>query len=359
NEHDAVAREVLAVRNEVGILDYSPLGKIDIRGADAAAFLNKFYVNNVASLKVGRTRYGLMLDEHGSIMDDGVFARLADDHFMVTTTSGGAVARARWFDEWRQCEWPDMDVIVTPLTTGWGTISLQGPNARALLNELTTDIDLSKDAFPHMAVRVGIIEGAPTRILRASFTGELGFEVNVPLSYVAALWQRLVDVGEKHGLTPFGVEALMVMRTEKGFIHVGVETDSSNIPDDVGFGMVARNKTADFIGKRSLFRPDALRDDREGLVGLKSLSDKPLPSALPMGGIILAEGFDTAPAPIEGRVTSSYFSPTLGKPVALGLIKGGNARLGEVVKIYDASGISEAEVVNPCFYDKEGGRLNV
>ncbi|PCI52801.1 MAG: sarcosine oxidase subunit alpha [Alphaproteobacteria bacterium] len=355
SEHDAVMREVLAVRSSVGILDYSSLGKIDVRGPDAAEFLNRFYVNNVKTLKVGRARYGLMLNEHGTIMDDGVFARLADDHFWVTTTSGGAAHFVGWLEEWRQCEWPDMDVIITSLTTGWGTISLQGSKARALLLRLETDIDLSKEGFPHMAVRTGTIEGVPTRILRTSFTGELGFEVNVPVSYMTALWQRLMAVGTDLDITPFGIEALMVMRTEKGFIHVGVDTDSSSIPDDVGFGPVARKKTDDYVGKRSLFRPDAIRDDREGLVGLKVMGDKPLR----MGSIILASGYETAPAPMQGRVTSSYMSPTIGSPVALGVIKGGGRRLGEIVKIYDVDGTTQAEIVAPCFYDQKGERLHV
>lgn len=355
SEHNAVTREVQAVRSGVGIMDYSPLGKIDVRGPDAAEFLNRFYVNNVKTLKVGRARYGLMLNEHGTIMDDGVFARLSEDHFWVTTTSGGAARFVQWLEEWRQCEWPDMDVVITSLTTGWGTISLQGPKARHLLSRLETDIDLSKEAFPHMAVRTGSMEGVPTRILRTSFTGELGFEVNVPLSYVRALWERMMDQGAEFDITPFGIEALMIMRTEKGFIHVGVDTDSSSIPDDVGFGPVARKKKDDYVGKRSLFRPDALRDDREGIVGLKAVGNKPLR----MGSIILKTGYASAPAPMEGRVTSSYMSPTLGHPVALGVIKGGAKRLGEVVKIYDANGIAQAEIVAPCFYDTKGERLHV
>jgi len=354
-EQDAIAREVNAVRSKVGILDYSPLGKIDVRGPDAAEFLNRFYVNNVKTLKVGRARYGLMLDEHGTIMDDGVFSRLADDHFWVTTTSGGAAAFVLWLEEWRQCEWPDMDVVVTSLTTGWGTISLQGPKVRDLLIRLSTNIDLSKDAFPHMAVQTGTIEGVPTRILRTSFTGEVGFEVNIPVSYTMALWEKLIDLGADLGVTPFGLESLMVMRTEKGYIHVGVDTDSSSIPDDVGFGGVARKKADDYVGKRSLFRPDAVRDDREGLVGLKAISGTPLK----MGSVILAPGHNTAPAPMEGRVTSSYISPTVQHPVALGVIKGGMKRLGDVVKTYDLDGVQEAEVVEPCFYDKKGEQLHV
>lgn len=354
-EHDAVTREVMAVRHAVGILDYSPLGKIDVRGPDAAEFLNRFYVNNVKTLKVGRARYGLMLNEHGTIMDDGVFARLAEDHYWVTTTSGGAAHFAGWLEEWRQCEWPDMDVVITSLTTGWGTISLQGPRARDLLLRLETDIDLSKEAFPHMAVRTGKIEGVSARILRTSFTGELGFEVNIPLSYTEALWEKLMAVGHDLGITPFGIEALMVMRTEKGFIHVGVDTDSSSIPDDVGFGPVARNKKDDYVGNRSLYRPDAIRGDREVVVGLKAVGDNPLR----MGSIILEAGHTSAPAPMEGRVTSSYMSPTLGHPVALGVIKGGAKRMGEIVKIYDVDGAGEAEVVAPCFYDPKGERLHV
>ncbi len=355
SEHDAITREVLAVRSAVGILDYSPLGKIDVQGRDAAEFLNRFYVNNVKTLKVGRARYGLMLTEHGTIMDDGVFVRLAEDHFWLTTTSGGAAGFVQWLNEWRLCEWPDMDVVITSLTTGWGTISLQGPKARDLLSRLETDIDLSRDNFPHMAVRCGILEGVAARILRTSFTGELGFEVNIPLSYVTAIWQKLMAVGEDLGITPFGIEALMIMRTEKGFIHVGADTDRSSIPDDVGFGPVARKKKDDYVGKRSLFRPDAIRDDREAVVGLKVIGKIPLR----IGGIILAPGHVTAPAPMEGRVTSSYMSPSLGRPVALGVIKGGSKRLGERVKIYDFDHIQEAEIVAPCFYDQKGERLNV
>lgn len=351
SEQEAVTREVFAVRRAAGILDYSPLGKIDIRGRDAAVFLNHFYVNNVKSLKTGRARYGLMLNEHGTIIDDGVFARIADNHFQVTTTSGGAAARAAWFDEWRQCEWPDMDVVITPFTTGWATISLQGPCARDILSAIDTDIDLDKASFPHMALRTGMINGTPARILRTSFTGELGFEISFSRSAMLGLWRCLVTAGA----VPFGLEALMILRSEKGFIHVGADTDSSTIPDDVGFGPVARRKTDDFIGKRSLSRPDALRGEREGLVGLKAVGDRPLR----VGSIILPPGHDTAPAPMAGRVTSSCFSPTLGRPIALGLIRGGSKRLGERVRLYDAGGPREAEVVAPCFYDPDGERLHV
>ena len=353
DEHAAVEREVLNVRRNVGLLDYSPLGKIDVRGPDAAEFLNRLYINNVKSLKIGRARYGVMLDEHGAIMDDGIFARLADDHFWVMTTSAGASRAYRWFEEWRQCEYPQFRVAIAPITSGWGTISIQGPKARELLMRLASDIDLGPKAFAHMAVRAGTLCDVPCRIVRASFTGELGFEVSVPRGYAQALWCALMEAGDALGAQPFGVEALMVMRTEKGFIHVGVDTDTGVIPDDVGLGGIARNKSEDFVGKRSLMRPDAVRDDRERLIGLRAAGGALLPS----GGIILAPGHAKAPAPMQGRVTSSYWSPTLDRPVALGLIKGGAARRGEMVTIYDADGTHQAEVVAPCAYDPDGERI--
>ena len=315
NEQAAIRREVRAVRNAVGVLDYSPLGKIIIRGRDAAAFLNYFYANNVQNLKVGRARYGLALNEHGTVIDDGIFLRLADDYFMVTTTSGGASRFALWLEEWHQCQWPEMDVIITQVTTGWGTISLQGPKARDLLLKIKMDMNLSKDHFPHMTVQQGILSGIDVKILRTSFTGELGFEIYMPRSYMQDLWESLMTAGQGLGISAFGLEALMVMRTEKGFIHIGVDTDSTTIPNDVGFAAAVRNKKDDYIGKRSLFRPEALRSDREILVGLKAVGGK----LLPMGGIIIANKNDSEK--MEGRVTSSYVSPTLGYPVALGMLK--------------------------------------
>lgn len=353
-EQQAIDREIQTVRNHVGILDYSPLGKIMVQGPDAAEFLDYFYCNNVQNLKINRARYGLMLNEDGNVIDDGVFVRLADDAFMVTTTSGGASSFAASLEEWRQCEWPHMDVVITNITTGWGCISLQGPKARKLLEMQDLDIDLSADEFTHMGLRTGHLNGVDIKILRTSFTGELGFEIYMPRAYAASMWELLVNAGKNLGVTPFGLEALMVMRTEKGFIHIGVDTDSTTIPDDVGFGVPARRKAIDYIGKRSLFRPASLRSDREVLVGLKVLGDGLLRS----GSIILAKGYADAPAPMDGRVTSSYNSVTLGHPVALGVLKNGKARLGEIVKIYDLDGVREAEIVAPCFYDPKGEKLN-
>jgi len=355
NEHTAVTREVNNVRNNVGLLDYSPLGKIEVRGPDAAEFLNKFYVNNVANLKLGKGRYGLMLNDHGEIIDDGIFVRLADDHFWVMTTSGGAGPRYQDMEQWRQCEWPDMRVVITNITTGWGTLSIQGPKARDLLSSLDHNFDLDPENFPHMAAQVGTICGVPARLLRASFTGELGFEISIPVGYTKALWDRFMEAGKPLGLQPFGLEALMIMRTEKGYIHIGVDTDTAVIPDDIGFAVPARRKKADYIGRRSLFRPEAMREDREILVGLESEDGQ----KLPMGAIILEEGHTNVPAPMQGRVTSSYDSPTLKRPVALGLVKKGDQRQGEIVTAYDNGRLYKARIAPVCAYDPKGERINV
>lgn len=354
-EAQAIKREVLAVRHYVGILDYSPLGKIEVQGEDAAEFLDYFYCNNVQNLKVNRARYGLMLNEGGTVIDDGVFVRLADNRFLVTTTSGGAASFAATLEEWRQCEWPHMNVVITNITTGWCCISLQGPKARDLLQMLDSDIDFAVENFAHMSLKIGKLAGVNVRILRTSFTGELGFEIYMPRASAPHMWQQFVNAGREFGITPFGIEALMVMRTEKGYIHIGVDTDSATIPDDVGFAVPARRKLVDYIGKRSLYRPIELAKDRETLVGLKVIGDK----ALRMGGIILAQGHTKAPAPMVGRVTSSYDSPTLGHPVALAMLKNGAARMGEVVDIYDLDAMQQAEVVACCAFDANGERLNV
>lgn len=354
-EQQAIDREIKAVRHHVGILDYSPLGKIMVQGPDAAEFLDYFYCNNVSNLKPNRARYGLMLNEDGNVIDDGVFVRLANDKYLVTTTSGGAARFAATLEEWRQCEWPHMDVVITNITTGWACISLQGPKARKLLQQIDVGLNLAAAEFAHMEMRIGSISGVEVKIMRTSFTGELGFEIYMSRSYANAIWDMFISAGQSFNLEPFGLEALMTMRTEKGFIHIGVDTDSTTIPSDVGFGVPAAKKTVDYIGKRSLLRPESIRQDREILIGLEVVGA----ASLRPGGIILASGYDNAPAPMDGRVTSAYSSSTMGHPVALGMLKNGGNRLGETVKIYDLDGMSEAIVVKPCFYDPKGERLNV
>ncbi|MDP6970952.1 MAG: glycine cleavage T C-terminal barrel domain-containing protein, partial [Pseudomonadales bacterium] len=351
DEQRCINAEVKAVREGVGIFDGSPLGKVEVRGPDAAEFLHRVYLNNALSLKPGNARYGLMLNENGIIIDDGVFARLAEDHFLVSTTSGNATRIYNSLEEWLQCEWVDLDVTVTNATTAWANVTMAGPKARELLSRFDTDIDLSKEAFPHQTFRSGTLDGVPVRILRASFSGEVSFEVNVPNRYGIALWDAALERGADLGVRPYGVEAVMVMRIEKGYLHIGSDTDGTSTPDDVGWGHVAKRKKAHFIGKRSLMRPNNTRDGRHQFVGLAPVDcSQPLVS----GAHLARPGMHAS----DGYVTSAAYSPTLDRYVGLGLLKDGRARIGETIDVVDAGERQQARVVEPVHYDPEGTRLN-
>jgi sarcosine oxidase subunit alpha len=349
--HQAVQREASAVRAGVGIFDASPLGKIEVTGPDAAKFLERFYVNNVAKLDIGRVRYGLMLNDNGVIIDDGTVARLEREHFVVTTTSGGASRIAAWLEEWRQCEWPDLEVFVTPVTTQWATYAIAGPRARQLLARFRTDIAFDWRSMPHMSMREGRFAGVPARLYRVSFSGELGYEINVPARYGASLWSELLKAGADFGVTPYGVETVLLLRLEKGFLHVGVDTDGTTAPADVGWGAIAAKRKGDFIGKRSLTRPDNLREDRLQLIGLTDADGEVLVPGAHLRLAGTSEGSD-------GWVTSAAHSPALGKPIALALLRGGRARLGEKLTVHDLDRQCEAKVVSQAFLDPEGKRLN-
>jgi len=347
----AVLREAAAVRAGVGIFDASPLGKIEVSGRDALKFLDRFYVNNLTTLEQGRVRYGLMLNENGVVIDDGTVARLDDGRFLVTTTSGGAARIAAWLEEWRQCEWPELEVFITPVTTQWATVAVAGPRARELLGRFATDIALDAAAFPHLSVRECSFAGAPARLYRVSFSGELGYEINVPARHGAALWQALLQEGASLGVVPYGIETVLLLRLEKGFLHVGVDTDGTTCPADVGWGEVAARKKADFIGKRSLVRSDNLRADRLQLVGLSAAD----PAMLVPGAHLRLAGTREGS---DGWVTSAAVSPALGKPIALAMLRGGRSRLGESVTVHDLDRHCPAEVVATPFYDPEGKRLH-
>lgn len=357
-EHDAVVREVHAVRSGVGLIDYSPLGKILVHGSDAATLLQRIYVNNMKTLKPGNCRYGLMLGEDGIVFDDGVLTRWDELTFQVGTTSGHAERITDWLEEWLQCEWTDLDVVVEPVTTQWSVIMVAGPNARTLLERLNIEgIDLSAASFPHMTARQGHIGSVPVRIMRVSFTGELSFEVSVPWSYGAGLWRQLVSLGGDLGVTPFGIEALMAMRIEKGYLHVGTETDGSTMPQDLGFAEIIAKKTDDFAGRRSTMTPEGLRADRMQMVGLAPVDGK---TVLPVGGHVVSKDFNKPPVQSQGWVTSSVMSPTLNRPVALGMVSRGRARMGETVRIFDAhAGVTiAATIVEQVAYDPKGERLH-
>lgn len=353
--HAAVNREVLAVRNAVGILDASTLGKIDIQGPDAAEFLNRIYTNAWSKLEVGRCRYGFMLKEDGMVMDDGVTARLGPNHFLMHTTSGNAAPVLGLLEEYLQTEWPEMKVFFTSVTEQFATIQLAGPKARELLAEVAPALNLSPNALAHMSFTEGEVAGAPARIFRISFTGELSFEINVPASWGLAVWEAFMTAGAKYGITPYGTEAMHVLRAEKGYVIVGQETDGSVNPLDLGMeGLVS--KTKDFVGKRSLYRSDMALPDRKQLVGI--LTDDPK-TVLPEGTQLTATPpTGQRPFPMLGHVTSSYWSPTLNRSIAMALVKGGRALKGGKItaSISEGKAVS-CQVVDPVFYDKEGERL--
>ena len=353
--HLAVARECRAARCGAAMMDASTLGKIDVRGPDAAEFLDRVYTNGWKKLQVGRARYGLMLGEDGMVMDDGVSARLADDHFYMTTTTGGAANVYAWLERWLQTEWPDLKIYLTSITDQWATVAVAGPDARAVLERAGTDIDVSADAMPFMSFREGTVAGLPARVFRISFSGESAFEINVPADFGRALWESIYAAGQPFGITPYGTEAMHVLRAEKGFVIVGQDTDGSVTPGDLGMEwIVAKHK--DFLGKRSLSRSDCVRRGRKQLVGL--LAEAPQ-IVIPEGAQLLREVYTRLPAPMEGHVTSSYHSGALGRSIALALLKDGHARHGERVYAAKAGGeVIPARVTGPVFYDPTGARIN-
>ena len=352
SRRDAVSRECLAVRNAVGVMDASTLGKISIQGPDAAELLNRIYTNAWNRLEVGRCRYGLMLGEDGMVLDDGVTARLGENRYLMTTTSGNAARVLAWMEEWLQTEWPELGVYLTSQTEQFANAALAGPLAREVLARLTGDIDLSPDAFPFMSWRRGHVAGLPARVFRVSYTGELSYEIVVPSGHGMALWEALME--QPQGVTPFGTDAMHVLRAEKGFIVVGQETDGTVTPHDLGMNWILSGKK-DFIGRRSLSRSGMCDPMRKRLVGLKT--DDP-ERVLPEGAQILPAPPSGVPETMIGHVTSSYWSAALGRSIALALVTGGRDRESPTVHVPLDDGVARAEICDPRFYDPEGVRLN-
>lgn len=352
SREQAVAREARAVRTASGLFDGSSLGKIEVHGPDALEFLDRFYINNLKTLQPGKVRYGLMLRETGILFDDGTVVALAPDHVLITTTSGNASRVYQWLEEWRQCEWPDLKVAITPVTEQWGTVSLAGPEARTILSKLHTNIELSNAAFPHLTMREGQLLGFPSRIYRVSFTGELTYEINVPSDFAPTLWETLLAAGVQHGLQPLGLDALMQLRLEKGFLHIGSDTDGTTVPDDVGWGRVAGSKTRDYIGKRSLSLPEHVHPDRLQFIGLRALAGRPFI----IGSHLRLPDSKNA---TDGWITSAGIVTLTGEPIALAMLRAGRRHFGSEVTVYDAGApVSPARVVNPPFYDPTGERVD-
>jgi sarcosine oxidase subunit alpha len=353
--HAAVARECLAVRKSCGLFDASTLGKIEVMGKDAATFMNRMYVNTWSNLAVGRAKYGILLRDDGFVYDDGVVARTAEDRFHVTTTTGGAARVLALMEDYAQTEWPDLDVWLTSTTEQWAVIAVQGPNARKVLEPLVADVDISAQAFSHMTVARGRICGMPMLLFRVSFTGELGFEVNVPADYGLAVWEAIQQVGQQYGITEYGTEAMHVLRAEKGYIIIGQDTDGTVTPDDAGLAWAIGKNKDDFVGKRSLMRPTMSAPHRKQLVGLATVDPK---TVLEEGAQIAGEAGQRPPFRPIGHVTSSYHSAVLERSIALAMVCGGRAREGQVLYVSMADGDIPVQVTKPVFYDPDGSKLH-
>ncbi|MBB5750776.1 sarcosine oxidase subunit alpha family protein [Micrococcus sp. TA1] len=353
----AVLRECAAVRESVGFMDGTTLGKIEIRGGDAGEFLNRIYTNGFKKLKVGMGRYGLMCTADGMLFDDGVTMRLAEDRFFMTTTTGGAAKVLDWLEEWHQTEWPELDVVFTSVTEQWSTIAVVGPKSRAVVAKLAPELDVSNEAFPFMAFReTTLANGTPARICRISFSGELAFEINVEAFYGLSTWEAVAEAGAEFDITPYGTETMHVLRAEKGLIIIGQDTDGTVTPQDAGMEW-AVSKLKDFVGKRSYSRPYAAREDRRHLVGVLPVDRT---TRLAEGAQLVAADTpitpDAGPVPMIGHVTSSYNSAALGRPFGLALVDNGRNRFGEIVKSPLGDGSVDVEITSPVLFDPEGSR---
>ena len=351
----SVDREVLATRNGVGVCDVTTLGKIDVQGADAGQFLDRIYANTMSTLPEGRVRYGLMLREDGIAYDDGTAARMGQDHYVVTTTTANAGLVYRRMEFARQCLWPSLDVHLVSTTESWAQFSVAGPKSRALLERIVDNgVDLSNEAFPFMAcAEIYICGGLRARLFRISFSGELAFEIAVPTAFGDALIRRLMDVGQDLGVTPYGTEALGVMRIEKGHV-AGNELNGTTTALNLGLDkMVSLKKDSIgriLSGREGMAAPDALR-----LVGLRPVSG----ATIPAGAHLMHASGPVDAVSDQGYVTSAAYSPVLGSPIALALLKAGTDRMGERMRaVSPVDNISiDVEVVSPHFVDPEGGRL--
>jgi len=353
--HAAVARECRAVRGYCGIFDASTLGKIEVVGADAATFMNRLYVNNWSGLAVGRSRYGILLRDDGFVYDDGVVARIADDRFHVTTTTGGAARVFGMMEDYLQTEWPQLEVWLTSTTEQWAVIAVQGPRARDAIRDLVTDVDVSAGAMPHMSVARGRICGVPMMLFRVSFTGELGYEINVPADYGQAVWEAVHAAGQPHRIMPYGTEAMHVLRAEKGYIIVGQETDGTATPDDVGLSWAIGTAKPDFVGRRALARPSMQAPGRKQLVGLLTADPAVV---LEEGAQVVATPGQAPPMQLIGHVTSSYHSAVLGRSIALAMVADGRRRIAETLYVPMPGGDIPVRISAPVFYDRDGARLH-
>ncbi|MFW8636835.1 sarcosine oxidase subunit alpha family protein [Cribrihabitans pelagius] len=356
DRHKAVNREVKNTRENLGVLDASTLGKLVVKGPDAGKFLDMMYTNMMSTLKPGKCRYGLMCSENGFLIDDGVVARIDEDTWLCHTTTGGAERIHGHMEEWLQTEWWDWKVYVANVTEQYAQIAVVGPNARKVLEKLG-GMDVSREALPFMEWRDGEIGGFKARAYRISFSGELSYEIAVAASEGQAFWDALMEAGKEFGVMPYGTETLHILRAEKGFIMIGDETDGTVIPQDLGLHWALSKKKEDFLGKRAHTRSHMADPERWQLVGLETVDG----SVLPDGAYALGEGVNAnGQRNMIGRVTSTYYSANLDRGIAMGLVKHGPKRMGEVIEFPGTDGtVFKAKIVDAVFYDKEGEKQNV
>lgn len=354
--HDAVMRETKNTRENLGLLDASTLGKLIVKGPDAGKFLDMMYTNMMSTLKPGKCRYGLMCDENGFLIDDGVVARIDEDTWLCHTTTGGADRIHGHMEEWLQTEWWDWKVYVANVTEQYTQVAVVGPKAREVLEKLG-GMDVSADALGFMEWADGTLGGFDVRAYRISFSGELSYEIAVPAAQGQAFWDALMTAGAAFGVMPYGTEALHILRAEKGFIMIGDETDGTIIPQDLGLNWALSKKKEDYLGKRGQMRTHMADPSRWKLVGLETVDG----STLPDGAYAVGEGVNANGQRVTiGRVTSTYNSPNLGRGIAMGLVLHGPDRMGETLTFPGTDGKEyRAKIVNPVFYDPEGAKQNV
>ena len=352
--HQAVQRESLAARESAGILDASTLGKIDIQGTDASEFLNRVYTNSWSKLSIGKCRYGLMLNEDGMVYDDGVTTRIGENHYIMTTTTGGAANVLGKLEDYLQTEWPELDVYLTSVTDHYSTASICGPNSKKILMKLFPNVKFDDENFPHMSFQNASLDKINCRIMRISFTGEHSYEINIEAKYGKSLWEKCIEAGKEFNITPYGTETMHLLRAEKGFIIVGQDTDGTMTPIDLQMEWIVSKKKFDFIGKRSLYRSDTIREDRKQLVGL--VTDDP--NEVLEEGAQIVQNLNTKPIEMLGHVTSSYYSPNLKKSIALAVVRSGKKMKGQKLIVPMKNKNINVTVSDFIFLDKDNERLN-
>ena len=343
---EAIRSEVRNVRNNVGIVDVSTLGGIEVRGPDSGEFVNRIYTFNFAKQPVGRARYALLTNEAATVIDDGVACRFHEHHYYVTATTGGVdrvyQSMLKWNAQWR------LDVDIANVTSAWSGVNIAGPNARAVLEAVCIDVDLSAESFPYMGVREGTVAGIPARLIRVGFVGELGYEVHVPQYFGEALWDALMAAGKDHKIMPFGIEAQRILRLEKGHIIIGQDTDAMSNPIEVQMAWAVSRKKPFFVGGRTITELEKAPLKRS-LLGFV-VNDQRVP--IPLESHLVLDGEQ-----MVGRVTSCEFSPTLEKPIGLAYAPPGKAKAGSQIIIKSTGGVKiSADVVDLPFYDPENRR---